>query len=89
MKQLTTEESAMLHQRISPLANQLRDLLIEIGSVASLAVLTPEERARDTLSLSHPGPDTYERERLLNERIDKLSEAAINAAVAAVLEAVA
>ncbi len=82
----TPEQSAAFHKHVEPIYNRLRDLLVEAGSMGSIVLTTPEERARFDLALAHPGSETIERENRIGQEIDAIATAAINAAITAVVE---
>lgn len=73
-----------MNQRIQEIADQVRDLLSEAGTLAVLPYLSPEDKARLDLSIANPSGETYAREEQLTERLNSTTESAINAAIAAV-----
>ncbi len=80
----TPEQSAAFHKQIPLIYPRLRDLLVEAGVMGFIALTTPEEAARFRLALTHPGPETPERENRLGQEIATISAAAVTAAIEAV-----
>lgn len=78
---------AEANPKVQEYAEQIRDLLAEAGSVAVAPYLTDTEKARFDLSLANPGGETFDREALLSERLNQLTQAAVNGAIAAVWDA--
>lgn len=70
--------------RVQEVAEQVRNLLVEAATLAVMPHMTAAEKARFDLTIANPGPETYQREADLTNRMNQATEGAINAAIAAV-----